>query len=113
MRIHCDHTKTSDLFRAESAIADKAPDVVVHLLSIHGSRSRKVAYEVALRGEGARHTRRPNTGISGANNDEYAATHDDWGHFIAALYQNDPTAKIGPYKSRTHFHVVTKDKYRP
>jgi hypothetical protein len=113
MRIHCDHTNEVGIFRAESVIADQAPDVVVHILSTHGSRTHKAAYEVALRGTGKRHTKRPNTGITGANSDEYAATYDDWGHFIAALYQNDPTAKIGPYKSRTHFHVVTKDKYRP
>ncbi len=50
-------------------------DVSLHILGTYGSRSRTRAFEVALRGHGARHKRPPNTGIYGASSGpERAAT---------------------------------------
>jgi hypothetical protein len=107
MRIHTSVLREDSLNRL-----DLPEDVRLTVLSEHGSRFLARAYEVALRGVGSRHTRRPNTGITGAKSDEYAATYDDWGYFLASLYLRDSSAVAGPYKNATDFHRQTKDAYR-
>ena len=111
MRIHTNIANGAFLAQAMSDAADKAPDVTLHILSEHGSRSHYTAFEVALRGHGTRHTKRPNTGVRGANSDEYAATYDDWGWFLAALYDIDSTIKTDYYKDRADFHRQTRTAY--
>lgn len=54
--------------------------------------------------------RRNNTGYSGGG-EYYAATYDEWGHFIFALYLLDSHALIGPYKGVHHFDQMTGDSY--
>lgn len=80
--------------------------------SEHGSRSHGRAFECALRGAAYRHTRRPNSGQYGADRDEYAATYDDWGHWIARLFEIDPDAKMTYYRDRDDFHAQTDNAYR-
>lgn len=111
MRIHTDNLGWADLSEAFDSVRSEAPHVTLNIVSQHGSRSHRQAFEVNLRGHGDRHTRRPNTGTIGANSDEYAATHDDWGWFLSAIYRRDVFAKVGPYKSMVHFHRVTKGAY--
>lgn len=41
---------------------------------------------------------------------EKAATWDEWGVFIAALYSVDPNARIGPYADRADFIRQTGDE---
>lgn len=110
MRIHTDNLNRNDLARAVDNIGANS-GVVLHVQDTHNSRTHRIAFEVALRGTASRHTRRPNTGITGANSDEYAATHDDWGWFLAALYEHDHSMKAGPYHGRADFHVQTNNKY--
>lgn len=38
-------------------------------------------------------------------------TYDEWGLFINQIYLKDPTARVGPYKSREHFHDVTDYRF--
>jgi hypothetical protein len=113
MRIHTSTLKPDLIGLALNGNAGrKAKDVSIHILSTHGSRGKWArGYEVALRGHGARHTKRPNTGITGSNSDEYAATYDDWGWFLAALFVFDPDARCGPYKNADDFARQTKGKY--
>lgn len=42
-----------------------------------------------------------------------AATHDEWGEFIAALYEKDPDMRAGYYRSKGHFHATTGNRYVP
>jgi hypothetical protein len=58
--------------------------------------------------------RRKPAGYSrGVAEGDYAATYDEWGHFIAALYELDEWAQIGTYQHRQHFNRVTGDSYDP
>ena len=111
MRIHSNVLTPGDLFRAMSAALPEAPDVNLILQGTFGSRSHAKAFEIALRGHGARHTRRPNTGIAGSASAERAATFDDWGWFCVAVFDMDPDAKVGQYNGSEDFHRATKDAY--
>ncbi len=42
----------------------------------------------------------------------YAATYDEWGWFIAEIFECDPDAKFGPYKNYADFHKKTKDRFK-
>ena len=105
MRIH-----TNVLAEKELASHLGMPDdVTIHVVSKHGSRTHRIAYEVALRGEGKRHRKAPNTRDESMPGK--AATWDDWGQYLANLYRMDGTMIAGPYKGRDHFHAVTNNKY--
>jgi hypothetical protein len=55
------------------------------------------------------------SGTRGAG-DQGAATWDDYGYFLEALYQVDPAMKVrvtANYNGRDHFHRQTHDAYRP
>jgi hypothetical protein len=106
MRIHTDKLTSTDL---QQVLTET--DVSLYVLGESGSRSHRRAFDIALRGSGKRHTKRPNTGVFGANSNEYAATYDDWGHFLAGLFTLDASAKAGPYKGVEDFHSTTKGKF--
>jgi hypothetical protein len=105
MRMHFDNVQERELERAFDSIPDANRGVKMTIVSRHRSQSHRVAFEVRLTGDGVRNKHRT------ADNVDYAATHDDWGHLTAALYDLDVSAKIGPYHSRAHFHTVTDNKY--
>jgi len=94
---------------------DAAAEVAkVDLVGIvrHGSRSHDHAFDVHLEGAG---TRRPNGGSSGAGSG-YAATWDQWGIFLAALYDQDPDMLCGSksyatYENRKDFHYQTARRF--
>ncbi len=108
MRIHSNILNERDLHKALDA-ADQALDVNLIVIGTRGSRSHRQAFEVALRGTGARHKRAPQTVLY--SSDERAATFDDWGYFLAEVFQADPDATCGPYKGITDFHNQTDGKY--
>jgi hypothetical protein len=72
-------------------------------------RVRRYGWDVAL--HNATSKRHHNTGTHGAG-DEGAATYDDYGRFIAALFAIDPNARIAYYDGADDFHVKTAGKYR-
>lgn len=84
-------------------------------LTEHKSSSHPRAFEVALTGSS---NSRPNSGTSGAS-DDYAATWDEWGAVMAAIFDADPDARMGGtakrpvYADRDHFHFATGDRFRP
>lgn len=106
MRIHTDRLTESDIY---TAARHARADVVV--LTEHGSRSRDHAFNVKLEGESRR---RPNGGASGKGYASgYAATWDQWGVFLAILFDIDPDA-FTPYdKSGAYFDQRTNWRFRP
>jgi len=97
------------------------PDVFIEDFEIKNSRLRKFGYEVKLAAHagkdryGKTRTRR-NTGRYGAEDAGQeafylAATWDEWGHWIAELFERDPDAIIGEYRGRDDFHAYTSERY--
>lgn len=101
MRIHTDTLTTSDLWQA-ARIAWVDMEVTTH-----GSRSRDHAFNVTLRGNSKR---RPNTGKNGAAN-EFAATWDQWGVFLAELFDRDNGMTAGQYSDADKFHRMTAGRF--
>jgi hypothetical protein len=107
MRIHSD---SLNRLHIERAVPET--DVQVYIVSTHKSRTHRVAFEVALRGMGERHKRSPQGRVSTDPSNEKAATYDDWGHFLSALYEADHSMKVGNvYTCRAQFHSVTGNQY--
>lgn len=119
MKIHTTAAPVIDLAPSALLAAKDAGTIPPHVyfdqLSPAGSRTRTYGGNVHLcashKAIGDRR-RYANTGFSGADRDTLAATYDEWGHFLAALFDLDPTAVAGPYKSRDDFHAQTSGKYR-
>lgn len=89
---------------------------VFDVLEVKGSRTRKNAFEVHLewvgdkvKGDGRRWT---NSGNRGADTGgSYAATYDEWGWFIAELFDKDENAVFGHYKGMDDFNNQTRSAY--
>lgn len=88
--------------------------VGINTLTEHGSRTHAHAFELQLSGDS---TRGPNSGAYGMNTwDDKAATWDQWGLFLSALFDADPDARVGGaknpiYINREHFHWTTGNRY--
>jgi hypothetical protein len=108
MRIHSDTLTSLDLFEAARISRTELT------YEFHGSRSRTRSVDVHLTGESKR---RPNDRGRHLSH-EYAATWDQWGVFLAVLFDRDPdmlcgTAKRPAYADRADFHFKTSDRFRP
>lgn len=109
MRLHTDKITAADIHQATKHL----PGVYAHI-TLHGSRSRDRAYEVRLEGNGYAR----NTGFYGANRtDETGATWDEWGAFLAYLYEIDPTAfwgskKYPAYADANDYHFKTGGRFK-
>ncbi|WIC89711.1 hypothetical protein SEA_BRAXOADDIE_89 [Rhodococcus phage Braxoaddie] len=98
MRIHSDTLTRSDL-----ASAARVAGVAFTRCEARGSRSRAGAFDVILTGAS---TRRQNGGT------DYAATWDQWGEFLAAVFRADPRATVpNVYPSGEAFHWLTGSRY--
>jgi hypothetical protein len=120
MRLHSDIlTRTAVLAALNLASHDTPEDhfgVMISDLIDHGSRIRDHAFEIALEGYGERHTRARAWGVPqrGKGDQTYtarAASYDDWGYFIARIFDKDPAAVFGPYKGRDDFDAQTRYKF--
>ena len=67
-----------------------------------GSRTRERGFVVRLSG---------NSKSAMRNLSDKAATWDEWGIFIAAIFERDPNAVVGWYKTRDDFFRVTCEEY--
>ena len=79
-----------------------------------GSRQRERGFDVTLVHDGTRNNRRRNPGTSRDRSvqwDEYAAPYDDWGWWLARLYELDPDMVAGQYENAAHFHQVTRGRF--
>lgn len=107
MRIHSRTVTEADIYKAARSASEFGHGrAYVHHLSRHGSRSHGTAYDVALVGDGTVNRRRTQ-----ADRDEFAATWDQWGVFLAELFLIDPDMKAGPYKGRESFNTQTGDLF--
>jgi hypothetical protein len=106
MRIHTDLMDQSALRDALANSGLTGEGVYIKAITVHGSRKRARAYELTLRAEegGDRHGKKrrwPNGGSYGADAGyRKAATYDEWGYFIDAIFDIDPEAIVGPYADR-------------
>ncbi|QDF19191.1 hypothetical protein KNU64_gp87 [Gordonia Phage Lollipop1437] len=132
MRFHTDTLTGVDLFAAVSLANDRMIDVATDLaansarkthrphivtpmyaeITTHGSRIRTRALEVQMSGDASRRT---NSGNRGAG-DDFAATWDQWGLFLAEAFRRDPGMLVGSraypiYDGAAHFHWVTGGRY--
>lgn len=117
MRLHTDKLTTLDLNNIREAVVNAGlMDGAVHFdkLEPRGSRTRRAAFEVHLATEAKRTgdgRRRQNSGTSGGG-PAYAATYDEWGWLISEIFERDPEAVFGNYKSRDDFHNQTHGAYQ-
>ena len=103
MRIHVSRNVSADAIHD----AIRAAGAHAEVLSEHGSRKRDHAFEVKLTGNS---NRRPNGGTYGAR-DAYAATWDQWGVFINAVFDADPDATMTYYTDAADFHYRTGARF--
>lgn len=107
MRIHANTLAPHQIYEATCAAGMTGVDVT---LTDHGSRSRARAYDVKLTGTSSR---RPNgSNRDGESTDNYAATWDEWGMFLAALFAADDSLTIPHvYADVDDFHFKTGGRY--
>ena len=75
----------------------------------HGSRTHANGFEIQLHANTRNNGRRAgNTGSYGAMDagDGYAATFDEWGWLIAALYAIDPDMVVGSPRTPVYAHAA-------
>lgn len=113
MTVHSDILTKADLY------ACLPRDVAIAAIrELHNTRKRARGWQLSLEGHGARHTRRRNSGYYGATEVDaighygYAATWDDHGIWMAALYEIDPDACIAWYDNRADFYAKTTAEMR-
>lgn len=94
-------------------------DYHVEITDHAGSKTHREKQRVFLEGTSSflpngSKRRKTNSGNRGAGTYP-AATYDEWGEFLAALFELDPTAKTdgAGYNGRDDFHVKTKGHYLP
>lgn len=118
MRIHTDKLSDTNIreLLAKERAAGRIPYAVgFKTLDQRGSRKRARAFEVQLdayekeHGDGRRYG---NSGSYGGGQN-WAATYDEWGWFLAALFAADPEADATYYSDADDFHTKTTDNYRP
>lgn len=119
MRIHTDTLTAHDIVRSAAArgMSDVRAErtIGVHAsLTMHRSLSRRHAFDVRLTGTSSR---RPNGWDPQWWDDVHAATWDEWGMFLATLFDLDPNAIVGSvkhpiYAGREHFHAVTRGRFK-
>ena len=101
---------TNVLTRDEIAAAARRAGVSFERLEQKGSRKRARKFDVILEGSGRTGGAWGNSGSYGAA--QYvAATWDEWGVFLAALFTADPEAWTDAYTSAEHFRWSTAGRY--
>lgn len=100
MKIYTDNLTRQDLFKA-------LPRGVYLDVMEHGSRKRKRAFDVALSTDHGTRRRNSSTETTG----DFAASWDEWGMFLAALFALDSEAIMGVYKDASDFTFKTGGHY--
>lgn len=122
MRLHTNTLTWSSMHEALEAAKTKGhipQHVVFEACAEYRSRKRAKGIEVKLAtydkepGDGRRWT---NTGNRGANSEQngeglYAATWDEWGWFLAEVFDADPGATCNWYDGGPEFDRITKHAY--
>lgn len=125
MRIHSNIIRADKVYAAldeQKKLGRIASHVGFKILEERGSRSHDFAVEVQLDASERDNGRRAgNSGSYGAmqpESDGYAATYDEWGWLLAALYEIDRDMVVGSTKHPTYanavsFHRQTAWTYAP
>lgn len=127
MRIHTnDITLTEQriyhALQEQITLGRVARHVSFKTLDEHGSRTHAAAFEIQLEADERDNGRRAgNSGSYGAmqpESDGYAATYDEWGWLLAALYEIDKDMVVGSSKTPVYanavaFHRMTAWTYAP
>ena len=110
MRIHSDTLLMGDLY--DAVRAHGMTGVYMLTLDQHGSRKRKRAFEVKLEGSSPYATN-PGTAkwVDRGQDRPRAATWDEWGIFIQALFEKDASAIIGDYHDDATFAYRTFGRF--
>lgn len=103
MRIHLSLDPDTALKAIRNA-ADQARVTIPDTPTFHGSRTHAGAVTVNLSGSSARRARMGRAPYR-------AATWDEWGMFLSALFDADPTARTGDYDSQKHFNWATGGRF--
>lgn len=120
MKVHSDilsETSVRAALRHAQVIDKVTYDIQFVVFDTKGSRSHCRGFDIQLgtydKTSGPTKSRRyKNSGQYGADS-IWAATYDEWGWFLAALFSIDPDATAGPYKGLADFNRQTSDKYTP
>jgi len=78
--------------------------VSIERLRVRSSRQYARSFDVILSGSGARRSQY-------ADRETPSATWDEWGIFLAQLFDHEPDLRAGPYRGRDHFGWSTDDRY--
>lgn len=97
MRIHVNNVTETDLRNILTG-SDLLRGVKFLQLTPHVSRTHERAFEVRLTGSSHHRTMK---------GEHEAATWDEWGVFINEVFNLDPTAKAGDYKTQIQFDQYT------
>jgi hypothetical protein len=100
--------------RIADGLESLTPGTMVDRCDAAGSRQREHGFIVSLSHDGTRSRHRRNPGTSQDRSvmyDEFAAPYDDWGWWLARLYELDPDMIAGQYENAAHFHRVTRARY--
>jgi hypothetical protein len=119
MLIHVNATTGRTLQNLLKADDRLGQDLYFENLTEHGSRTHERAFNVKLWSQnrttisGATRRRpNPGTGNRFGGMGAYAATFDEWGYFLAALFEADPHARVvHAYSDRADFHERTNRAY--
>lgn len=112
MKLHTNSLTEQDIrdaLKTEKESGRIAPTVTFKILDPKGSRSHLRAFEVQLeswdyvQGDGRR---RGNDGAYGAMQEAWAATYDEWGWLLAALYRVDHNMVCGSVKNPVYADVI-------
>lgn len=121
MRIHTTIAEATEIYAAlgsQKNLGRIADHVSFKKLEHHTSRSHAHGWEIQLEAFERDNGRRAgNSGSYGAMQPEYdgyAATYDEWGWLLAALYKLDPQMLVyGQYTDAEHFDERTAWTYNP
>jgi hypothetical protein len=107
MRLHTNVVTERDIYAATRRLTG-----VYATVRSCGSRTHDHAFEVKLEGNGYR----SNPGVGGRFDVPVGATWDEWGTFIATLYEVDSQAMWGSvkypvYRDAADFHFQTDDRF--
>lgn len=102
----------SDTLTSDELHACLPRGISLDAVPIKRPRTRRRGWAVRLTDWSSR--RHKNSGKHGAATwDSPAASYDKHGEWIAALYELDHLAVVGPYKDREDFHRTTADRFNP
>jgi hypothetical protein len=96
-----------------------AEDVFFYQIIEEPSRTHQYGFKIQLgtwdQRSGPKNSRnyKQMTTKSGKTDDKlWAATYEEWGWFLADIFDRDPDASFGHYKTKALFHEMTKGKFR-